>query len=142
MVPQGCPANTITQQRMVQERLPANYAVIVRQIVYPVYSYRGAPNPNATVDVRLTNKTNVAVAFKVIGNTQRHLLSGRQSTVLQNIPPPSTITFVQQDDGFVEVIPVSSSQGLLALDLDEDLNLLDSNQGVIRIQRNGQVSLN
>jgi hypothetical protein len=92
--------------------------------------------------VRLTNKTNVAVAFEVIGNTQRRLLSGGQSTVLQNIPTPSTITFIRQDDGFVEVIPVSSSQGLLALDLDEDLNPLDSNQGVIRIQRSGQVFLN
>jgi hypothetical protein len=174
IVPRGCPANTITQQRMIQGRLSANYAVVVRQIALPIYPYRGASNPNrivayrsvgnsvspslpstkgnaianvvlnpnGTVDVQLTNKTNATIAFEVIGHTQRRYLSGGQFTLLQGIPTPSTITFVRQDNGFVEVIPVSSSQGLLALDLDEDLNPLDNNQGAISIQRNGQVSFN
>jgi hypothetical protein len=54
-----------------------------------------------------------------------------------------TVTFVRQDDGFVEVLPVSASKdGVLEVALDEDANPLDSNQGVLRIQRDGQVFLN
>jgi hypothetical protein len=53
------------------------------------------------------------------------------------------VTFTRQDDGFVEVMPMSASKdGVLEVGLDEDANPRDSNQGVLRIQKDGQVFLN
>lgn len=98
---------------------------------------------NGTINVRLKNDTNVAVTYEAIQYTQRRALRPGEEVLLQNIPVPVTVTFVRQDDGFIEVMPVTSpEQGLLSLQLDEDRNPRDSNQGVIRVQRDGQVFLN
>lgn len=42
----------------------------------------------------------------------------------------------------VEVLPVSRSQSLLTVSLDEDATPADQDQGVLRIQEDGQVFLN
>jgi len=55
-----------------------------------------------------------------------------------NLPTPVTVTFVRQDKGLVDVIPTSTQQGSLEVSLDESKNL-DDNQGVLRIQKDGQV---
>lgn len=103
---------------------------------------RVAPT-NGTINVRLKNNTNAPVTFQALQYTQRRTLRPREEVVLQNIPVPVTVTFVRQDNGFVEVIPVTSpEQGLLSLQLDEARNPLNSNQGVVRVQQNGQVFLN
>ncbi len=98
---------------------------------------------NGTVSVKLKNNTNALVTYEAVGYTQRRVLAGGQETVLRNLPVPVTVTFVRQDKGFVEALPLSASKdGVLEVGLKEDASPLDSNQGVLRIQRNGQVFLN
>lgn len=96
---------------------------------------------NSLVNVRLKNNTNAPVSYEAIGYTQRRFLPGGEETVLRNLPTPVTVTFVRQDKGLVDVIPTSTQQGALEVSLDESKNL-DDNQGVLRIQRDGQVFLN
>lgn len=98
---------------------------------------------NGNVSVRLKNNTNAIVTYEAVGYTQRRVLPGGQEIVLRNLPVPVTVTFVRQDDGFVEILPVSAStDGVLEVGLSEDASPLDSNQGVLRIQKDGQVFLN
>jgi len=98
---------------------------------------------NGDVSVRLKNNTNAIVTYEAVGYTQRRVLPGGEETLLRNLPVPVTVTFTRQDDGFVEVIPMSASKdGVLEVALDEDANPRDSNQGVLRIQKDGQVFLN
>lgn len=94
------------------------------------------------VSVRLKNNTNALVTYEAVGHTQRQALAGGKEIVLRNLPVPVTITMVRKDDGFVKVVPLSSKQGMLEVSLDEEKTPLDSNQGVLRIQRDGQVFLN
>ncbi len=98
---------------------------------------------NGSVSVKLKNNTNALVTYEAVGYTQRRTLPGGKETVLRNLPVPVTVTFTRQDDGFVEVMPMSASKdGVLEVGLDEDANPRDSNQGVLRIQKDGQVFLN
>ncbi|NJR49668.1 MAG: hypothetical protein HC780_08905 [Leptolyngbyaceae cyanobacterium CSU_1_3] len=98
---------------------------------------------NGTINVSLKNDTNVIVTYEAVQYTQRRALRPGETVVLRNVPVPVTVTFVRQDNGFVEVLPVASSErGLLSLELEEDTQPLDSNQGTIRVQRDGQVFLN
>jgi hypothetical protein len=95
------------------------------------------------VNVRLKNNTNALITYEAIGYTQRRALLGGEEIVLRNLPTPVTITMVRKDDGFLEVMPVRTSEpDLLEVSLDEDATPLDKNQGVLRIQRDGQVFLN
>ncbi len=98
---------------------------------------------DGTVEVRVKNNTNAIVNYEVVGHTPRRLLPGKQETVLQKLPLPVTVTFGREDKGFVKVMPSSTTdkQGVLEVALDEDPNL-DNNQGVVRIQEDGQVFLN
>lgn len=96
---------------------------------------------DGTVNVRLKNNTNALVTYEAIGQTGRPTLPGREEVVLRNLPVPVTITTVRQDNGLVDVIPVSSEEGLLEVSLNESKDL-DDNAGAIRIQKDGQVFLN
>lgn len=153
--PQGCPPNAAAQ-RLTQSEAQSPATLPSRTV-----PFGGVPTPlqpplpevrenpvaaialaSNTFDVRLTNNTNAVVAFEIPGYTERRFLQGGEAATLQGIPTPATITFVRQDDGFVEVLPVAASEpGLLAVQLDEDASPLDANQGVLRIQSNGQVFL-
>ncbi|WNZ25610.1 hypothetical protein HJG54_24075 [Leptolyngbya sp. NK1-12] len=154
--PQGCPPNAATQGLTPSEaQTPAalpNRTIPLEAgptpLQPPLPENRAEPVAtvalsNNSFDVRLTNRTNALVTFEVVGQTQRRYLEGGQEVILQGISAPATITFVRQDDGFVEVVPISTSEpGLLAVQLDEDASPLDANQGVLRIQQDGQVFLN
>ncbi len=96
---------------------------------------------NGQVSVRIKNDTNAAINYEVIGHTERRVLVGGQEVVLQNLPVPVTITTVRQDNGFVQVIPVSTKSGMIEFSLDEQTNP-SNEQSVIRIQQSGQVYLN
>jgi uncharacterized protein YsxB (DUF464 family) len=117
---------------VIQPPLPEERAPVVANVM-PM---------NGMVSVKLKNNTNAIVSYEAVGHTQRRFLPGGEEVVLQNLPTPVTITMVRQDEGLLEVMPVSASeQGLLEVGLDEETTL-DSNQGVLRIQRDGQVFLN
>jgi hypothetical protein len=93
------------------------------------------------VGVRLKNNTNTLVSYEAIGYTQRRFLpAGAEATL--RLPTPATITMVRQDDGLLEVMSMPTEKsGILAVSLDEATTLTD-NQGVLRIQPDGQVFLN
>jgi hypothetical protein len=97
---------------------------------------------NGRVDVKLKNNTNAVVSYEAVAHTQRRFLAGGEEIVLRDLPTPVTITMVRQDKGFLDVMPVSTKEsGILELSLDEAKNF-DDNQGVVRIQEDGEVFLN
>lgn len=96
---------------------------------------------NGTATVQLTNNTNAIVTYEVIGDTQRRVLRGGEQATLRGISLPATITAVRQDDGLLRMAPVRAMEGMLEVSLDEETTL-DDNQGVLRIQEDGQVLLN
>jgi hypothetical protein len=166
LVPRGCPANTATQLLNEQAQLsrqqvigvPAGRSLplaplpVVPEIRSlpidqpPLPENRAEPIANVTpiageVGVRLKNNTNALVSYEAIGYTQRRFLPAGAETTLK-LPTPATITMVRQDDGLLKVMSMPTSKnGMLAVSLDEATTLSD-NQGVLRIQPDGQVFLN
>jgi hypothetical protein len=153
MAPAGCPPNAATlmmqQQRQTLGQptvlvVPTRTGVNVIQPPAPE-SRQGAiatVTPTAgTVDVKLKNNTNAGISYQAIGHTQPRFLVGGQEFVMRDLPTPITITVVREDGGLLQVMPMSTSEGTLSVSLDETTNF-DNNQGVLRIQRDGQVFLN
>lgn len=162
MVPAGCPPNAATL-RMQQQRQtlgqPTIIVVPIRPGVRPIQPpipenrqsamsgdkplrvYATVRATAGTVNVKLKNNTNAGISFQAIGYTEPRYLKGGQEFVLQNLPTPVSITLVRQDGGLLKVMPLSTSQGTLAVSLDETTNF-NNDQGVLRIQRDGQVFLN
>ncbi|MDZ4870927.1 MAG: hypothetical protein CLLPBCKN_000315 [Chroococcidiopsis cubana SAG 39.79] len=162
LAPEGCPPNAAT--RIVQGQGTPEVTRPSARSADPYYTprMRDRTNPPVTpplpenrsqavakimsmdgnVEVRVKNNTNAIVTYEAVGHTQRRVLQGGEETVLR-LPVPVTVTFTRQDDGFVQVMPMSASQdGVLEVALDEDANPRDRNQGVLRIQKDGQVFLN
>lgn len=162
MVPAGCPPNAATL-RLQQQRQTLGQPIIlvvprrtgVRPIQPPVPENRQSAMSNdkplrvyanitptaGTVDVKLKNNTNAGISYQAIGHTQPRYLAGGQEFILRDLPTPISITLIRQDGGLLKVMPMSTSEGTLAVSLDETTNF-DNNQGVLRIQRDGQVFLN
>lgn len=89
----------------------------------------------------LNNNTGATVTYEVIEDTSRRSLEAGESTTLQGISLPSTITLVRQDEGLLDVAADSAAAGVLSLSLSAESDL-DDTQGVIRIQENDQVFVN
>lgn len=96
---------------------------------------------NGQLSVELVNNTGTAVSYEVIGDTSRRTLLLNESAMLRDIPLPTTITVVRQDNGFVDVAATSSENGMLNISL-EPRPSLDNAQSAIRIQADGQVFVN
>jgi hypothetical protein len=148
IVPEECPPNTATQQALEERRLPAQHGNTSTQTTQPSQpedrsNVVATVTPTeGTVDVRVKNNTNALVQYQAIGYTEYVSLEGGKETVLRDIPLPATITFARTDDGFVRVMPMSSStEGILEVTLNEDAQPLDNNQGTLRIQEDGSVLL-
>ncbi len=148
-VPQGCPPNA-ANQRLNQQELRPNIVPPARGttgLQAPLPDTRQSPiatiAPTAgQVSVKLKNNTNSRISYQAIGHTEPRSLAGGEEVLLQNLPAPVTVTLVREDRGLLKVIPVSTSETeMLAVSLDETTNL-DDKQGVLRIQRDGQVFLN
>lgn len=154
MVPQGCPPNAATLGQTQQGQMPGMQGGLVVPIIRrpnviqpPLPQTR--QNAIATVmpmagkvDVKLKNNTNARISYQAIAHTQPRILTGREEVVLKDLPTPVTITMVREDGGLLKVMPLSTSDsGVLAVSLDEKTTS-DNNQGVLRIQRDGQVFLN
>jgi hypothetical protein len=160
IVPQGCTPNTAIQRvqtGVVSERPVMRDQGVFTEPLTPAPPPAGVTQPplpeersepiatvmpmNGMVSVKLKNNTNARISYEAIGHTQRRFLAGGEEIVLQ-IPTPVTVTMVRQDEGLLDVVPVSTSDtGMLEVSLDEARNL-DDNQGALRIQRDGQVFLN
>jgi hypothetical protein len=161
IVPPGCPPNAATQRLQTGE-IPDRAVTTDREVftepLTPAPPPSGMIQPplpetrsnaiarvtpmDGKVDVKLKNNTNAPISYQALGYTERRFLSGGEEVVLLDLPTPVTITTVRQDRGLVDVIPISNSQpGMLEISLNES-KTLDDNQGVLRIQRDGQVFLN
>lgn len=146
LVPQGCPPNAATQQLSQQGQIPAGQSNAGAPAQPPLPEARAnaiarVMPMDGSVDVKLKNNTNALITYEAIGYTQRRSLPGGEEIVLRNLPVPVTITTVRQDKGLVDVIPVSSQEGMLEVSLNESKNL-DDNASALRIQKDGQVFLN
>ncbi|MCU0537648.1 MAG: hypothetical protein MUD14_27495 [Hydrococcus sp. Prado102] len=148
IVPDECPPNAATQRAreagQMRDRSSETSTVPTPSASEADDRVATVTPTNGTVDVQLKNNTNAVVRYQAIGYSDYLPLEGGEETVLRNIPLPATITFARQDDGFVEIKPVTatSAEGMLMVDLDEDREPLDSNQGTLRIQEDGTVLLN
>lgn len=150
MVPPGCPPNEATRmgrggqfptRPMTPVTSPANVPQAPLPEVRSEAVARITPT-NGTVDVRLKNNTDAVVSYQAVGHTDRRYLQGGEEIVLQNLPTPITITAVRQDDGLIQMMPMSADEtGQLEVTFEEETTL-DSNQGVLRIQEDGQVFVN
>ncbi|KJH70981.1 hypothetical protein [Aliterella atlantica] len=126
------PTSPIQQNYPVQPPLPEQQQKAIA-IVTPV---------GGKVDVRLKNNTNAVIAYEAIEYTNRRVLPAKGEIVLRGLPAPVTITLVRQDNGFIQIIPASSSSsGMLDISLSEAPSL-NEQQGTIRIQQNGNVFVN
>lgn len=96
---------------------------------------------NGQLSVEVVNNTGTAVSYEVIGDTSRRTLLLNESAMLRDIPLPTTITVVRQDNGFVNITAVSSEDGMLKISLQPRPSL-DNAQSAVRIQANGQVFAN
>ncbi|MEH2069696.1 MAG: hypothetical protein V7K47_16300 [Nostoc sp.] len=165
LVPAGCPPNAATLRFGQQQQINSSQGTVVP--VYPMNGRRSSviqpPFPESrqsamsddkplrvyatvtptagTVNVRLKNNTNAGISYQAIGYTQPRYLGGGQEFVLRNLPTPVSITLVRQDGGLLKVMPMSTSEGTLGVSLDETTNF-GNYQGVLRIQKDGQVFLN
>lgn len=145
--PEGCPPNTATQLLSGQGQTaqqPTASSTTVAQPPLPearANAIASVMPMDGNVNVRLKNNTNALITYEAVGYTGRRSLPGGEEIVLRNLPVPVTITTVRQDEGLVDVTPVSSEQGVLEVSLNESKNL-DDNAGALRIQKDGQVFLN
>ncbi|RUR75969.1 hypothetical protein ACF3DV_26530 [Chlorogloeopsis fritschii PCC 9212] len=154
LVPEGCPPNAATLRLRGQAGVVVQPRVLVKPEGLPV-NRQPIPAPETrqdpiatvtptagTVDVRLKNNTNARITYQAIAHTQPRILAGGEEIVLQDLPTPVTITAVREDGGLLKFMPVAATEsGMLAVSMDEETRL-DDNQGVLRIQSDGQVFLN
>lgn len=149
LVPEGCPPNAITQQLAMEGQTPlrANSAGSTTPPVEPPISQQESPIAsvmpnNGRVSVRLTNQTNAAISYQVIGNTGTRTLPGRSSVVLRDLPTPVTIAYHREDHGLLMVTPQPSSQtGMLSVNFNEGTSFRKDSISM-RIQQDGSVFLN
>ncbi len=94
------------------------------------------------VNVRLVNKTNAAIVYQVIGDTQLRTLAGRSEIMLQGLRTPTNVAFYRQDRGLLMVTPQASSpNGMLDVTLQETTDFA-MDRTSMRIENNGAVYLN
>jgi hypothetical protein len=146
VVPPGCAPNAVTRLRNEQSQLPGMMMPAPTEGSLPQPLSSGEQPAIATVipqagkvNVRLKNTTNTSITYQAIGDTEQRTLTGGAEVMLQDLPAPTTLTFMRPDGGFVGVMPeISSEPGVLGLMLHEATGLSDS-QTTVRIQSSGKV---
>ncbi|MEM9923271.1 MAG: hypothetical protein AAF915_05870 [Cyanobacteria bacterium P01_D01_bin.50] len=153
IVPVGCTPNAATARwKKTGEAVDQSINVIptttnVKPVQPPIPENRA--NAIATikpmmgkVSVMLKNDTNARISYQALTHTEVRYLEGGEEVILRDIPTPATITMVREDGGLLQVMPMSTeSEDMLTVTLDEKTTF-DNNQGVLRIQEDGQVFLN
>lgn len=99
------------------------------------------PMMDGKVSVTLKNDINARISYQAITHTEVRYLEGGEEVILRDIPTPVTITMVREDRGLLRVMPMIAKDGMLSVNLGEETRF-DNNQGVLRIQKNGDVFLN
>lgn len=97
---------------------------------------------NGKVNVKLTNKTNAALTYEVIGHTNQRTLSGKSTVTLKNLPVSVAISFRRRDKGLLTVKPQGeTTPGLLEVKLDEE-TYFGNDKIAMRVETTGDVFLN
>ena len=153
LVPSGCTPNAATARwKKTGQAVDQSINIVspdtsVKPIQPPIPENRA--NAIATikpmmgkVSIMLKNDTNARISYQAVTHTQVRYLEGGEEVTLRDIPTPITITMVREDKGLLRVMPMSTEEdGMLTVTLDEETKF-DNNQGVLRIQEDGQVFLN
>ena len=92
------------------------------------------------VSITLINKTNAAISYQVIGDTQIRTLPGLKTITLQRLQVPTTLTFDRQDFGLLKVTPRQSTPGTIEVSLDATTSL-GADETTMRVEDNGSVFL-
>jgi hypothetical protein len=92
--------------------------------------------------ITLINKTNAAIAYQAVGDTQPRILPGRQTISLRGLRVPVTLTFDRQDAGLLLVSPQQSATSPNTLEVTLDTTTSLSIDGTtMRVENNGSVFL-
>jgi hypothetical protein len=94
------------------------------------------------VNITLVNKTNAAISYQAVGDTQVRTLPGRTTVTLQGLRVPTTLTLDRQDSGLLQVTPKQSQKtpGTIEVTLDTNTNLATDGT-TMRVEENGSVFL-
>lgn len=94
------------------------------------------------VNITLINKTNAAIVYQAIGDTQQRTLAGQQTVTLRGLRVPVSLTFDRQDAGLLRVLPKPSTTlpNTLEVTLETTTNL-NLDKTTMRIEDNGFVFL-
>lgn len=94
------------------------------------------------IKVQLTNPTNAAISFEVLGHTESRILPARSSVTLKDLPAPVGVTFRRQDGGLLSIQPqANTAPGLLQVTFDEATDL-GQDRIALKVQADGAVFLN
>jgi len=93
--------------------------------------------------IQLINNTQTSV-YVELTNRNPYLIPAGEQVEFPQVSLPVTVTAWRDDNGFLVMLPMTAPQrsGLLAVTLDAAANPVENNQGVLRIQSDGQVFLN
>ncbi|MEM7553083.1 MAG: hypothetical protein AAF378_03125 [Cyanobacteria bacterium P01_A01_bin.84] len=157
VVPVNCSPNAATERWKRGASVPNQQLIVVPEttnvvpIQPPIPENRSSAIATVTpvsgkVSLKLKNDTNTRIAIQVIKHTKTRYIEAGEEVVLRDLPTPTTVTMMRQDKGFIKVIPLSqkseiTDKGMLTISLDESAKF-DNNQGVLRIQKDGEVFLN
>lgn len=161
--PAGCPLTEYQQQLQATEPVVPETTAPDPAVAAPVVNdpttdlpvgISGIPLPESRdqvveiasptdnqLSISLMNNTGALVTYEVVGDTQVRELMPNESAMLQDLPLPKTITLVRPDAGLLDITAESMEDGMLQISLSAETTL-DSTQGVIRIQPDGQVFVN
>lgn len=94
------------------------------------------------IKMQLTNPTNAAISFEVLGHTESRILPARSSVTLKDLPAPVGVTFRRQDGGLLNIQPqAKTTPGLLQITFNEATDL-SQDRIALEIQPDGAVFLN
>ncbi len=97
------------------------------------------PPTGGEISVRLVNNTNALITYEATGQTARLSLPGGETTTLEGLPVPTTVTLTRQDGGLIQATPMEPTEpGLLVLSLDETTTL-GRDDNAITVQEDGDV---
>lgn len=94
------------------------------------------------IKVQLTNPTNAAISFEVLGHTESRILPAQSSLTLKELPAPVGVTFRRQDGGLLNIKPqVNTASGLLQITVNKATDL-SQDRIALKVETDGAVFLN
>ncbi len=94
------------------------------------------------LNIMLVNKTNAAISYQAVGDTQVRTLPGRGTVMLQGLRVPTTLTLDRQDSGLLQVTPKQSQKAPGTIEVTLETNTdLGTDSPTMRVEENGSIFL-